>query len=151
MSIPIGEAYSTGTNATTKACCDLSIVTFSPTGHWLIGIVSSVSGGTVYGVKGDGNLNPTNVYSGETPQSGDAWSFAYRQDLGYLYIRRNGGAWLGGGDPVAGTSPTLSGLSGPQFVTFVEQDATLNSVTGWFNLDNIVEPIPSGFTSWSGV
>lgn len=39
----------------------------------------------------------------------DLFRFAVDIEAGKVWIARNGGAWVGGGDPVAGTLPTLSG------------------------------------------
>jgi hypothetical protein len=40
----------------------------------------------------------------------DHWCLAFDPFTGNLWIRDDGAAWWGGGDPAAGTSPTLSGI-----------------------------------------
>jgi hypothetical protein len=70
------------------------------TGSWSIGAPDM----TVYDNAGNGSpiANYTNIVNN------DVLGIAVDRDAGKMWVRVNGGSWLGGGDPVAGTTPTLT-------------------------------------------
>ena len=82
--------------------------------------------------------------------AGQRVGIAYNQNTGNAWARINGGAWLGGGDPVAGTSPTATGISGPQYVSCaVGEFSSSSQVVLAAMLAAFVDAVPSGYSSWS--
>lgn len=91
------------------------------------------------------------IASGGTLGSVSSVEVAIRTSTRRVWIRRNGGAWVGGGDPVADTSPTLT-LSGTDLIfpaatltragasgsRYVQLHPDAASTTG---------TVPSGFTA----
>lgn len=76
------------------------------------------------------------------------FGFAYDVDSRKLWVRQNGGSWIGGGDPAAGTTPsvTTSGttyLVGNTYNTS-DQSFTITSKTAQ------TDTPPSGFTAIGG-
>lgn len=119
-------------------------------GLW-IGVMPS-NGGTVSNqasLSQNGTVFPSGAGTGFG--TGDVVCLAYSQDSGKLWIRVNGNAWIGGGDPVAGTSPTVSGLGGSQYVGVSEAGSnSAGGVTGRFRTADFTQAVPAGFSGWSG-
>lgn len=101
------------------------------TGKWYWEVVPSIASGTLdafigllpstataiqistaavgYSIRANGAL--IGFSTGFSYVSGDVLGFALDVDAGKMWARKNGGAWAGGGDPAAGTSPSASGLA----------------------------------------
>lgn len=79
---------------------------------------------------------------------GDVICFAFRPEAfpvaGRMWIRRNGEAWLGGGDPVADTDPTLT-LDTPSSPPFRIFASSFNEGVVWLNND-LQYGKPAGFS-----
>ena len=103
-------------------------------------------------VIGETGLVSPGPYSSAPLAVGQIIGFAYDRSSGYGWLNIDGGAWIGGGDPSAGTSPTFTGISGSVFALAQAYTATTAAVfQGGFNLVDLEFPVPSGFTSLSGV
>lgn len=76
---------------------------------------------------------------------GDRFGFACDQAAGKLWIRKNNGAWFGGGDPASGTSPTFSGLTGTLMACACPW-AGSHVIMMAFDPATWVDSAPSGFT-----
>lgn len=81
--------------------------------------------------------------------TGDWWGFAINWTSGYAWVHKNG-TWARGGDPVAGTLPTITGITGsdtiyPASSGYVDGGARLFSKTSQF-----LTTLPSGYTQWAG-
>lgn len=86
--------------------------------------------------------------------SGDTIGFAVDADAGKAWIRLNGGAWAGGGDPAAGTSPSASGLT--PGVTWMpaagaDNNSTDHTFTAKFSPATFQTAAPAGFAAISDV
>jgi hypothetical protein len=162
-----------GTYASTR-----STLRIAHLGYYSGTVVETRSTTSAFGVTNDGiNLTNTNSWVGQS-QSAGLWmnggdvyraasvigtiagaspaavEIAVRISGGDLrvWFRRNGGGWLGGGDPAADTSPTttISSASGNVYLAasvtrsgassgnYVEMHATAGTTTG---------TVPSGFTA----
>lgn len=75
---------------------------------------------------------------------GDRGGFAIDVPNGYLWVRLNGGAWIGGGDPTTGSSPSMTGLSGVLHAILCPWNSSTTS-TIVFNPSLFVDVPPSGF------
>jgi hypothetical protein len=96
-------------------------------------------------------VNNTNIGSAGALGNPDNIEVAVRVSTRRLWIRQNGGSWVGGGDPAADTTPTatLTGTgaifpaawvasSGATAARYVEINPTAGTTTG---------TVPSGFTA----
>jgi hypothetical protein len=96
-------------------------------------------------------FNNTNIGSAGTLSNPDNIEVAVRVATRRVWVRQNGGSWVGGGDPAADTSPTatLTGSgdifpaawvtsSGTSASRYVEINPTAGTTTG---------TVPSGFTA----
>lgn len=84
---------------------------------------------------------------------GDRICCAADLTAGSLWIRVNGGAWIGGGDPATGASPTFSGLavaSGAYWGDFRPTAFVGDGVTILANFGSqaFSHAVPSGFSGW---
>jgi hypothetical protein len=103
--------------------------------------------------------NATIVHDGANSPFGDPWSaadvicVAVDLDLGMIWFRRGIEAWMGAGDPEAGTSPafnvTISGSTIPYVpaASLLYEDTNIN---GRFTASTLSYPynVPAGFTPW---
>ncbi len=103
------------------------------------------------------NNGPYGVTSGTALNfaSGDTVSVAIDIDNNKIWVRLNGGAWAGGGDPAANTTP--SGISDLAFnggVKIAGMGFHASGNTDILTLNLSTAPtytVPSGFTAWDGV
>lgn len=85
----------------------------------------------------------------------DVVSMAYDLGSGNVWVRKNGGAWIGGGDPVAKTSPTFTITIGPCVPTVVTYHRG-TGFTGDYRVrvlvdgDTFTYPLPTGYSAWRG-
>jgi len=111
--------------------------------------LGTLNGVVQYGISHSGSLVPSG--SGSSFGNADVVCLAYNQNTNNLWIRTNGNAWMGGGDPVAGSNPTLSGLAAGAYLIAVNAGTGgSGSVTGRFTAAACTMGIPSGYSSWSG-
>ncbi len=152
--IEIGVAWTTLPNQLPYAYAEVSIDAFSGgNNQFYIGLTpdNTTPPDEGYGIQfvpgGDSALIP----GGTGPQlnAGDVIQFALDQAGGNLWIGQNG-TWIGGGDPAAGSSPSLTGLSGAYYVAAQMSFSNAGAVTGAFTLAELSYAPPSGFSSWSG-
>jgi hypothetical protein len=76
---------------------------------------------------------------------GDVVGVACDPSAGKIWLRINGAAWLGGGNPAAGTSPTFSGLTGTLHAGACPWGAG-HVITMRFDPASFSDPAPSGFS-----
>lgn len=75
---------------------------------------------------------------------------AYDADAGKMWVGYNG-AWMGSGDPAAGTNPTFTGLSGTIYPAVTVPNGNYNvtdRVTGMFHSAGFKHTPPTGFSAW---
>lgn len=77
--------------------------------------------------------------------SSSAWEFAVRASSGRVWVRASGGAWLGGGDPAADTSPTCT-LTGSGALRACATCALDTSTARLHSAAETTGTPPSGFT-----
>lgn len=98
--------------------------------------------------RADGTLYTINDVTFISLATDGVLQVAYEAPTGNLWIGRNN-VWYGGGDPAAGTFPTLGGVSGEVslFVRYTPDNPnatwTLRTVSADFDY-----PIPTGFYAW---
>lgn len=85
---------------------------------------------------------------GATFTTGDVIMIALDMDAGKVWLGKNG-TWQGGGDPAAGTSPAVSGLSGTLHVVGGRDTSSARQVTGNWGQAAFAHTPPSGFSAWS--
>jgi hypothetical protein len=96
---------------------------------------------------GDIFLDLVNVGSlGDTVADGDVLRFALRGINSDCWIALNGGAWVGGGDPVAGTSRTVDGVSAREYTAHAHygNGMSVRKVTD-LNPGPLAYAVPTGF------
>lgn len=95
------------------------------------------------GYKGDGS-SATSI--GTTYGAGDVIGIAFDADAGKIWFAKNN-AWVASGNPAAGTSPVLSGISGSYMpIASMSGSAGSTSVTIADAANQTYSP-PSGFTA----
>lgn len=105
------------------------------------------NGATALAISNSGSVAATVV------AQGDRVCFAADLGAGKLWVRVNGGAWIGGGDPATGASPTFSGLAVPggsfwgDFRPCALPGAGV-TLTANFGSQTFVHSVPSGFAGW---
>ena len=83
--------------------------------------------------------------------TGDVIRLAFDQLTGGMWYAKNGGAWIGGGDPAAGTSPTHT-LTRRQLVPYVTYYH--RNLAGTSEVQIVLDPaelqysVPAGFSTW---
>lgn len=105
------------------------------------------NGSTALAISNSGSAAATVV------AQGDRVCFAADLGTGRLWVRVNGGAWIGGGDPAAGTTPTFSGLAVPGgsfWGDFRPCALPGNGVTLTANFGSqaFAHSVPAGFSGW---
>lgn len=83
-------------------------------------------------------------YSGASVRFG----YAYDVDTGKVWVRINGGSWIGGGNPASGTTPTVT-ISGTVYLVGSTYDSNTESFTITSKTAQTDTP-PSGFTAIGG-
>lgn len=102
---------------------------------------TSMNLATWSGVTGSGTLT---TYQNNNVRFG----YAYDVDSRKLWVRQNGGAWIGGGDPASGTTPSVT-TSGTTY--FVGNTYNTNDQSFTITLRSAqVDTPPSGFTAIGG-
>lgn len=109
---------------------------------------SSANGWGYYQQTGEKTNNGATTAFGASYATGDVVGIAVDFGLGYIWFAKND-VWQTG-DPVTGTSPAFTGLSGTLFPTTAihRGDSPANSVTGRFASADFTETLPSGFSAW---
>lgn len=88
--------------------------------------------------------------SGVTLAVGDAWVFAFDPASGKLWVGKQAGgagsiAWIGGGDPVAGTSPTFSSVDIADYFPHVTAGSSTTLATWELDFGAVGFTLPTGF------
>ena len=87
------------------------------------------------------------VFYSTNPSNGSIYRYAVDLDSGKTWIALDNNAWLGGGDPETGTSPTVNFSLGdvlfPMVSFYNSSDISYRGLIG-----NITYSIPSGFNLW---
>lgn len=107
------------------------------------GIAISMAGG-IYS-------NSILVGSGPVINVGDVMRFAVNFTTLTAWLAVNAGAWIGGGDPSAGTLPTIAGITAQTYRLGGEyESAGINNNTYRMQGNNALfaYPPPAGFVSW---
>lgn len=154
FSIETGIAWTTLPNQLPYAYAEVSIGAFSgDNNQFFMGLTpnNTTPPDAGYGIQFVPGADSVLIPAGNGPQlnAGDIIQFALDQVGGNLWIGQNGG-WIGGGDPAAGSSPSLTGLSGAYYVSAQMSFANAGAVTGAFTLAELAHAPPAGFSSWSG-
>lgn len=102
--------------------------------------------------RGGGSLwaDGTNFSSGSGLSNGDKVCFAVDLDTRKCWMRVNGGAWIGGGDPAAGTTPTRT-LGGTDALYPVAHSDNISGTTEYrlrAAEADLIHSMPSGFSAW---
>ena len=85
-------------------------------------------------------INATNVVNS------DLVGVAVDLDAGKLWWRKNGGAWVGGGDPATGATPSGSFTAGSGFSLTVRHSSSVGDKLTWnFGQRPYADAAPSGF------
>lgn len=84
---------------------------------------------------------------------GDVVCVAADLSLGRMWVRVNGGAWIGGGDPAANTTPTFTGMAvagGSFWGNFrpCVAPGIGTTLTANFGGKTFAQTVPSGFAGW---
>lgn len=154
MSLTIESIYSTAYNQNEFAYAEVLVVAGADVNtNLFVGLTASqaIAANDSYSMDQAGNLYGSAVPSGVAFGAGDVICIVYNQEQGAAWMRVNNGAWIGGGSPQDGSSPTFTGLTGPYFIA-VSIDAGANAaaeVIGRFKLSDFAFPVPSMAGSWS--
>jgi hypothetical protein len=101
-----------------------------------------------YQQTGEAYTNGNPVTYGTTYTTGDVIGVALDSTAGKIYFSKNG-TWQNTGDPVAGTNPALTGITGLQFPAAALYSLTgPHAVTGRFKLAGFSTAPPSGYSAW---
>lgn len=76
------------------------------------------------------------------------YGFAYDVDTRKLWVRQNGGSWIGGGSPTSGTTATVT-LTGTSYLVGETFNGSSESYT-ITDKNSQVDSVPSGFTAIGG-
>lgn len=119
--------------------------------HYFGYSVRRPSGTATYNSPTLGGPGSSNVGSPPAIVAGDVLSFAHDADTGKLWIAING-AWIGGGDPAAGTTATITGLNAattPRFTQWKPFVTVIGGVDVTFNFgdQSYAHTVPSGFSN----
>lgn len=84
---------------------------------------------------------------------GDVICVAADLSLGRMWIRRNGGAWIGGGDPAANTTPTFTGMAVPVGSFWGDYRPCVApgigvTLTANFGSQTFAHAVPATFAGW---
>lgn len=105
----------------------------------------------LWGPNGATYFNNSVIFSGGTGSAPANVEIAVRVATRRVWIRRSGGAWLGGGDPAADTSPTAT-LSGSGVIYAAASVTRSGALSTWFveldpNAAATTGTVPTGFTA----
>lgn len=159
----------TGLALSGKQYCEFVVTTYPAALATGIGICSSPptalygSGAFNLGHGNGGCGLPANFYNNNgslttdaayTFVQGDNIGVAYDSATGKLWLRRNG-TWLGGGDPAAGTSPTMTISTGGTYYFYVgTYSCSISSGSYVYDIkpNTAVQTysLPSGFSAYAG-
>ena len=101
----------------------------------------------------NGNVYTNGSIIGNLGSSSDAQiQIAVDVSTRKVWVRRDGGAWLGGGDPAAGTSPTLTLPGSGDIYVAATLSANSSPNTNFYaklarNASEVTGTVPSGFTA----
>ncbi|MGE4422555.1 MAG: hypothetical protein AB7D39_09675 [Pseudodesulfovibrio sp.] len=90
------------------------------------------------------NGSSTNLGSWGTTYEGDVFGLAIDPSSGSVWVRKNGAAWFGGGDPASGSLPTFSITPGITFMAVAMLD-NVGKSTADFGQNGYAYPAPVGF------
>lgn len=106
---------------------------------------SDSNGWSYFGSGGRFYLNATNIAYGNSFTTGDVIGVALDMNAGKIWFSKNN-TWQASGDPVAGTNPATTGLSGTLYPG-IGLYANTESITANFGASAFTYTPPSGFAS----
>ena len=102
-------------------------------------------------ISGHSNPEPWTYHTYPSAESGVYVHLAVDLDAGNVWCRRsNGVGWAGGGDPTAGTSPTLTFTPAAEPMT-VSSSVIQSKLTFNFGATPFNGAVPAGFVAWNEV
>ena len=142
--LPAGARFGAGLDASNQNGVTFDTQQLGDTaGQWGF----TQNGATALAISNSGSTSTTAVVQG------DVLCFAADLALGRLWVRRNGGAWIGGGDPATNTSPTFSGLTIPAGSFWGDYRPCVMpglgvTLTANFGSQPFAHAVPATFTGW---